>query len=267
VKKVCEVCERNSAYAVCDECGKSVCFNCFQFQNHLKICSSCLLEPQTTQNQRSGQPHSKGGFQGTKPGVRHADIPHLQTAEQDPGGVSTQRRGKFLKNSWLVVPILSGFVIVLLYLDQSISRKALEASRKLQSEVNSVAGSVERRVAQLGPVLSKTPGTKPSEEVAAVKTLAQHLRKQDRFPILSNNLRSKKNPRGEGLILYSPEPSRGRGRPVWIVLDGQAYSLTDAAREVTPNLSTVQEVPASLWKRTGLERDKPLNQLQTILSE
>ena len=67
-----------------------------------------------------------------------------------------------------VVPIFCAVIIVFVYFDQTISRKAVEAGKKLESGVNTVADSVEREVAQLSPVLNKTRVLKPAEEVAAV---------------------------------------------------------------------------------------------------
>ena len=267
MNKVCEVCSQNSAHTVCDECEKSVCFTCFQFRNQRKLCNPCIAKSsQNREEQRSRPPRSSTGVKPDQAGMRLFYLSRVRRPAHDQPAV-TQNRGKIVRHSWLIVPILSGAVIALFYLDDSLSRKMLQASKKLESGVSSVADSVQREAAELEPVVSNTPRVRLPEEIAAISLLREKLRRVDSTAAPADSLRTKKNPHGDGLIIYSPEPSKGRGRAVWIVLEGQAYSLNDEAREETPTLSTAQEVPAGLWTKTGLKRDRAVNQLESILSE
>ena len=69
----------------------------------------------------------------------------------------------------------------------------------------------------------------------------------------SSDLREMANPKGDGAFVYVPQTRfYGVERYVlWMVIDGRAYPVNGATKNITPTLQWPREAPDDLWKRTG----------------
>lgn len=74
--------------------------------------------------------------------------------------------------------------------------------------------------------------------------------------VLESDLEEIANPKGDGTFVYVAKTSfSGVERYLlWMVVDGQAYALNGATKDVTPNLDWPRDAPASTWKRTNLDQ-------------
>ena len=89
----------------------------------------------------------------------------------------------------------------------------------------------------------------------ATRTVAASLQ-TNKLGIEAGDLQSKDNPRGEGSFVYV-DRTRFSGTEryiIWLVLDGNAYPLNGATKNITPFLPWPREVNAGTWSRTGLDQ-------------
>lgn len=78
----------------------------------------------------------------------------------------------------------------------------------------------------------------------------------NKLGVSASDLREKPNPKGDGVFVYVPK-TRFSGVErfvIWMVIDGQAYPLNGATKDVTPNLKWPREAPDSVWRRTNIDR-------------
>lgn len=74
--------------------------------------------------------------------------------------------------------------------------------------------------------------------------------------IAPEDLAEKANPQGEGTFVYVPQ-SRFSGVErflIWVVIDGQAYPLNGATKNITPSLVWPREALDATWEKTGVNR-------------
>jgi len=257
----CTVCNQGGGHVLCDGCGKAVCFNCFHFVNSRRLCISCVTDRETKRRwQTYAQQYSK-----MTPDERAALWQTLSPEErvQLEGELAGSRdlharggRSSVRKYLWLALLVLACVVAVLLSTNEQLWQKATLASKK-------VVGSVKREVVDRWSPPSPSPPAS-SQQPGAIELVGQNLR-TNALPITAGNLRMRSNPSGEGTIVYSPHYFGPGRRLAWIVIDGQAYALTPASKEITPTLRSSGSVPAKSWKKTGLSREEPLGQLQESL--
>ncbi len=180
-------------------------------------------------------------------------------------GQAHRARSKIRKYTWLVFPVLGCLVVLLLFSNKQLWKRAAVASKQLGSQVGTLAGSVKREVVDLTSTGKSRPAAVvPPQHPGPIELVGQHL-KRNGLPVTAGNLRMRENPKGEGTIVYSPHYFGPNRRLAWIVIDGQAYALTPASQEVTPTLGTSRAVPTALWKKTGLSHEKALSQLKRSL--
>jgi len=76
----------------------------------------------------------------------------------------------------------------------------------------------------------------------------------NKLNITLSDLQEKPNPKGEGIFVYVPQTQfNGVERfVIWMVIDGQAYPLNGATKDVTPSLIWPREAPESVWQTTGI---------------
>ena len=89
----------------------------------------------------------------------------------------------------------------------------------------------------------------------AIKTVAASLDRNE-LGIQARDLRGKENPKGEGRFVYVRK-TRFSGVEryiVWLVIDGKAYPLNGATKDVTPALSWPRDAPEQVWNKTGLNQ-------------
>lgn len=171
-------------------------------------------------------------------------------------------RGSLVRRySWVVLLILACLVALLLLRNERLWKQASVAGKKLGSGVGSLAGSVRREVVDLTSAAPSRGTPAAPQQTVPIELVSQNLRKSG-LRITAENLRMKANPAGEGIIVYSPHHFGPNRRLAWIVIDGRAYSLTHTSEELTPTLQASRAVPASVWKKTGLARDKPISQVE-----
>ena len=94
-----------------------------------------------------------------------------------------------------------------------------------------------------------TPASQ-SEAVASISTVLG----ANNLGIDPSDLRKKANPKGDGVFVYVPQTRfSGVERYVlWMVIDGRAYPLNGATKDITPTLQWPRDAPDDRWKRTGL---------------
>jgi hypothetical protein len=74
--------------------------------------------------------------------------------------------------------------------------------------------------------------------------------------ITSNDLKSKKNPKGTGLFVYVPQ-TRFFGVEryvIWIVVSSKAYALNSSSKMVTPSLPWPRDADEATWNKTGINK-------------
>ena len=74
--------------------------------------------------------------------------------------------------------------------------------------------------------------------------------------ITASDLREKPNPKGDGVFVFVPQ-TRFSGVErfvIWMVIDGEAYPLNGATKNVTPKLKWPREASDSIWQRTNIDR-------------
>ena len=78
----------------------------------------------------------------------------------------------------------------------------------------------------------------------------------NKLQIRAADLRSVPNPKGQGVFVYVPKTRfRGDERYIlWMVIDGKAYAMNGATKNVTPNLVWPREAPADTWRKTALDK-------------
>ncbi len=268
----CAVCNQGVGYVLCDECGNPVCFNCFRFANSRRLCTTCVKEWEAKRRwQKYAEDYARMPSD-EKTGLWAALSPEerlMLESEVDfwtSGRLQSHGRSAMWKYTWLAFPILGCLIVVLLFSDRQLWKEASATSKKLESEVGSLAGSVKREVVDLASTTNSVSVPVSSQQPAAIQLVGQKLRTNG-LPVTAGNLRMKINPAGEGTIVYSPHYFGPNRRLAWIVIDGQAYSLTETSKEMTPSLGTSRAIPAPVWKKTGLSHEKALSELESSLWE
>ena len=99
-------------------------------------------------------------------------------------------------------------------------------------------------------------GLSSAQEKAAIRVVSDRLGSNN-FGIEADDLRSMKNPKGEGDFVYV-EKTRFHGSKrniIWMVIDGKAYPLNGSTQGIiTPTLPWPREAPNSSWEKTGLNK-------------
>lgn len=73
--------------------------------------------------------------------------------------------------------------------------------------------------------------------------------------IVASDLESMDNPKGDGTLVFIRETQfNGVERNfIWLVLDGTAYPLNGASKDVSPGLGWPRDVPEAEWAKSGLD--------------
>ena len=268
----CAVCNQGAGYVLCDGCGNPVCFNCFRFANSKRLCTTCVKEWEAKRRWQEYVEKYARMTADEKAGLWETLSPEerlmleSELALWTSGRRLTRERSAMWKYTWLAFPILGCLIVFLLFSDRQLWKQASVASKKLGSEVGSLVGSVKREVVDLTSTANSGSPPVSSQQSTPIQLVGQKLRTNG-LPVTAGNLRMKINPAGEGTIVYSPHYFGPNRRLAWIVIDGEAYSLTETSKEMTPSLGTSRAIPASVWKKTGLSREKALSELETSLWE
>ena len=76
------------------------------------------------------------------------------------------------------------------------------------------------------------------------------------FKVTESDLRAIKNRKGGGVFVYVPK-TRFKGVErfiLWMVIDGNAYALNGATKNITPDLPWPRKAPEKTWDKTGLDK-------------
>ncbi len=120
--------------------------------------------------------------------------------------------------------------------------------------ITAVRVPTEPLVATSGSAPLASPPADPagSRAIAAVGRLMA----SNDLGVTASELRSKDNPRGEGILVYHPKTSfQGVTRNlIWLVLDGSPYPLNGPSKSLTPTQPWPRDAGPQ-WAATGLDQD------------
>ncbi len=102
----------------------------------------------------------------------------------------------------------------------------------------------------------------------AINTVAGNL-KANKLKIEVKDLRSKDNPKGEGVFVYVPQ-TRFYGvkrNIIWLVIEGQAYPLNGPTKTLISSLAWPREAPEEVWDKTGLNPYTPTEAIEIVFGK
>lgn len=146
-------------------------------------------------------------------------------------------------------------------------KKAQEAKARKEAErVVERRKADEKRVAEQKEAVDAAP-----KSGAAIALVVPSL--GGKFGITSADLREKRNPKGSGTFVYAPKTSYSDSgysferQIIWLVLDGYAYPLNGATKDVTPELKWPREADEATWGKSGLSPYSPTEALNIVFGQ
>lgn len=94
-----------------------------------------------------------------------------------------------------------------------------------------------------------------TEEVKAVRLVSGSV-ESNKLNVTSNDLKAKKNPKGDGVFVYVPQ-TRFLGIEryvIWMVVDSKGYALNSPSKMVTPSLPWPRDADEATWNKTGINK-------------
>lgn len=94
-----------------------------------------------------------------------------------------------------------------------------------------------------------------SEEVNAIRLVSASI-ESNKLNVTSNDLKAKKNPKGDGVFVYVPQTrfSGAERYVIWMVVDSKAYALNSPSKMVTPSLPWPRDADDTMWNKTGINK-------------
>ena len=108
----------------------------------------------------------------------------------------------------------------------------------------------------------------PSEADLAVFIVSSNL-EGNLLDIAGDQLLAMENPKGSGVFVYVPE-TRFSGVErfiLWLVLDGTAYPLNGATKDVTPQLPWPREAAEEVWSQSQLDAFQATEAIEIVFEE
>lgn len=146
--------------------------------------------------------------------------------------------------------------------------------KALLAEVGSLVDSggkrIEREEPQESPRGDAAVSHSPEESAGrgAIRLVGSLLRRGiDGRSVRVADLRSVKNPKGEGVFVFVPKERFHPRLYVWLVLDQQAYALNGPAKSAAPSLKLSREASDAIWGKTGLDRFVASEALKIVFGE
>lgn len=105
------------------------------------------------------------------------------------------------------------------------------------------------------PSASTESSRQTTEEMNAVRLVSRSV-ESNKLNVTSNDLKAKKNPRGDGVFVYVPQ-TRFFGIEryvIWMVFDSKGYALNSPSKMVTPSLPWSRDADVATWNKTGINR-------------
>lgn len=114
--------------------------------------------------------------------------------------------------------------------------------------VGSLAGPIEKKESTQNSAAGETVDY--SKETSLVTTKIAN----EKLGLEASQFKVTKNPSGEGVIVFYPQTNFfGVERHLfWLVIDGQAYPLNGASKDVTTELPWLRDAKKSVQDRSGL---------------
>ena len=105
------------------------------------------------------------------------------------------------------------------------------------------------------PIATIESSQQSAEEVNAVKLVSAAI-EPNKLSVTSNDLKTKKNPRGDGVFVYVLETrySGVERYVIWMVVDLEAYALNSPSKMVTPSLPWPRDADEATWNKTGINK-------------
>lgn len=118
-----------------------------------------------------------------------------------------------------------------------------KSSRRSQSNNNTPSPSVSMESVQ------------QSAEVSAVRLVSAAI-ESNKLNVTPNDLKSKKNPKGDGVFVYVPQTrySGVERYVIWMSVDSKAYALNSPSKMVTPSLPWPRDADETTWNKTGINK-------------
>jgi uncharacterized membrane protein len=126
----------------------------------------------------------------------------------------------------------------------------------------------QKKAEEAKRLAEQKPADAASKSGASIALVAPSL--GGKFGITSDDLREKRNPKGSGTFVYAPQTSYSDSgysferQVVWLVLDGYAYPLNGATKDVTPELKWPREADETTWEKSGLNPYSPTEALEIV---
>jgi len=112
-----------------------------------------------------------------------------------------------------------------------------------------------------------TESTQQSSEEASAIMLVSASIESNKIDVTSNDLRAKKNPKGDGIFVYVPKTrySGVERYVIWMVVDSKAFALNSPSKMVTPSLPWPRETDDVTWSKTGINKYNSASEAIEIL--
>jgi hypothetical protein len=101
-----------------------------------------------------------------------------------------------------------------------------------------------------------------------VRSVSRWVRPND-MGIDTTGLVAKKNPRGEGVVVYAPGKTDAAGeQAAWVVVDSKVVPLNEAARDATPELPAEgSEEETETLRRSGIDPAQRETEARTLVAD
>ena len=118
---------------------------------------------------------------------------------------------------------------------------------------NSHSNQSQNNLNVSSPSTSAETSQQSSEEANAIKLVSASI-ESNRLNVTANDLKAKKNPKGDGIFVYVPQTrySGVERYVIWMVIDSKAYALNSPSKMVTPSLSWPRDADDTMWNKTGI---------------
>lgn len=105
------------------------------------------------------------------------------------------------------------------------------------------------------PSVSRESVQQSAEEVNAVRLVSAAI-ESNKLNVTSNDLKAKKNPKGDGVFVYVPQTrySGVERYVIWMAVDSKAYALNSPSKMVTPSLPWPRDADEAAWNKTGINK-------------
>jgi hypothetical protein len=125
----------------------------------------------------------------------------------------------------------------------------------IQSNLNNSPSNQPQNLNAPGPSKTTDSSQQSSEEASAIKLVSASI-ESNKLDVNSNDLRAKKNPKGDGFFVYVPQTrySGVERHVIWMVVDSKAFALNSPSKMVTPSLPWPREADDATWSKTGINK-------------